>query len=210
MIRTILWDNDGVLVDTERLYFQSTKEVFAGIGIELTREQYIEHVLIAGNGTWHMAAEKGLSATEVERLREERNGRYVDLLSREKLVIDGVKEVLDSLHGRYSMGIVTSSRRDHLEIIHRSTGLMGYFDFVITANDCTRLKPHPEPYLTAVERSGTARDECVVVEDSQRGLAAAVSAGIKCMVVPGDLTRGSDFSGAYRILGNIREILHEL
>ena len=210
MIRTIFWDNDGVLVDTERLYFQTTKEVFAGIGIGLTREQYIEHVLVGGNGTWHMATEKGFSAAEVERLREERNDRYVDLLTREKLVIDGVREVLDSLYGRYSMGIVTSSQRHPLEIIHRATGLMDYFDFVITANDCTRLKPDPEPYLTAVERSGTAKDECIIVEDSQRGLAAAMSAGIRCMVVPGELTRGSDFSGAYRVLGSIREILQEL
>jgi hypothetical protein len=61
MIKAIFWDNDGVLVDTERLYFHATQHVLATVGILLTKEQYIALFLVQGKGAWHLAAEKGIS-----------------------------------------------------------------------------------------------------------------------------------------------------
>ncbi len=120
--------------------------------------------------------------------------------------MDGVTAMLDSLHGHYVMGIVTSSRRDHFDIIHRTTGLLRYFDFVLTADDCTYTKPHPELYLRAVEKSGVQPDECLAVEDSARGLTAARAAGIKCVVVPTPLTAHTDFTGAHRVITHIADL----
>jgi beta-phosphoglucomutase-like phosphatase (HAD superfamily) len=86
------------------------------------------------------------------------------------------------------------------------TGLLKYFDFVLTASDYRRVKPDPEPYLLAVDRSGVAREVCVAIDDSARGLESATRAGIRCIVVPTALTRRSNFSGAHRVLGSIGEI----
>ena len=124
--------------------------------------------------------------------------------------IDGVTDVLDALRGRYVMGIVTSSRRDHFDVIHRTTGLLEYFDFVLTSDDFTHVKPHPEPYLKAIEKSGVSREACLAIEDSERGLTAAKAAGIGCIVVPTALTRASVFAQADRVLGSITEILSVL
>ena len=210
MIKAILWDNDGILVDTERLYFLATRQVLAAIGINLTQEIYVEFFLNQGKGAWHLAEERGIAPEEIARLRNERDARYSRLLCEEALVIDGVETTLNALSRKYVMGIVTSSQRDHFELIHQSTGLLKYFDFVITSDNYTRFKPDPEPYLVAVERTGFGKDECLAVEDSERGLASATGAGVKCLVIPHELTRVCSFTGAYKILNNVREVASEL
>jgi HAD superfamily hydrolase (TIGR01509 family) len=129
------------------------------------------------------------------------------LLAQAPRLTAGITEVLDALRGKYVMGVVTSSRKDHFDLMHRTTGLLKYFDFVLTASDFSRVKPDPEPYLRAVDRSGVGRESCVAIEDSARGLESATGAGISCIVVPTALTQGSDFAGAHRVLGSIGEIL---
>jgi HAD superfamily hydrolase (TIGR01509 family) len=208
--KAILWDNDGVLVETEHLYFEATRHVMASAGIALTQEQYVEFFLVQGRGAWHLAEERGIDADDIERLRDERNALYSDLLASGPRLTADVEHVLDALRGRYVMGVVTSSRKDHFDVIHRSTGLLKYFDFVLAAGDYGQSKPDPEPYVRAVERSGVGREACVAIEDSERGLASAKGAGISCFVIPSALTRGREFAGADRILGSVVEILSVL
>jgi HAD superfamily hydrolase (TIGR01509 family) len=210
MIKAIFWDNDGILVDTERLYYIATQQMLATVGVQLTKEQYIELLLVQGKSPWYLAAEKGAAPDDIEKLRDKRNALYSALLEQEHIIIDGAGDVLEELNKRYVMGIVTSSRLDHFEIIHRRTGFLIYFKFVITLGDYSHSKPHPEPYLLAVERSGLKAEECLVIEDSERGLTAAKEAGIRCIVIPNEFTRGSNFSGAYKVLGDLQELLAEL
>jgi HAD superfamily hydrolase (TIGR01509 family) len=208
--KAIFWDNDGVLVNTEHIYFQATQRVLATIGISLTPEQYLQMFLVQGKGAWHLAEEKGFTTGEIEALRNQRNALYGQLLTEAPLVIDGVDRVLDSLHGRYLMGVVTSSRKDHFDVIHRNTGLLKYFDFVLTGEDYAQVKPDPAPYLKAIEKSGYGPEACLAVEDSLRGLTSAKAAGIKCIVVPTALTRTSNFDSADQVLENLHEILRFL
>jgi HAD superfamily hydrolase (TIGR01509 family) len=206
MIKAVFWDNDGVLVDTEHLYFDATREALESVGIELTPEQYVQYFLVEGRGAWHLAEARGIPPGRIERLKEQRNDLYARRLASEPCLIAGVSQVLDRLHGRYVMGVVTSSRRDHFDVIHRATGLMKYFDFVLALGDYARSKPEPDPYARAIERSGAAPEECVAVEDSERGLASAIRAGIRCIVVPGTLTRGRPFAGAHHVVKSVAEV----
>ncbi len=206
MIKAIFWDNDGVLVDTEILYYKANKETFAKIGIDLSEEIYVEYFLKSSKGTWHLAEAKGFTAEEISIFRKERDRLYSNLLIKEMKVIEGAEETLKKLYGNYKMGIVTSSRREHFEIIHGKSGLLSYFDFVLAGEDYENSKPAPDPYLKALELSRCSKDECIVVEDSERGLRAALAAGIKCLVIPTKLTRYSNFYGAERILTDIREV----
>ncbi len=210
MLRAVLWDNDGVLVDTEELYFRASREVLAGAGIELTRAHYMDVSMRQGLSVFDLAAAQGVDAERIEQLRLARNDLYGRLVSAGNLVIDGVAETLRALHGRVAMGIVTSSRRDHFELIHATTGLLPYFDFVLTREDFVQSKPHPDAYLAALERGGLHADECVAVEDSERGLVAATAAGLRCLVVPTALTRGSDFRAAHKVLRDVREVVAEI
>ncbi len=210
MLKAIFWDNDGVLVDTERLYFRATQHVLATVGVLLTQAQYIDLFLVQGKGAWHLAAEKGVSPSAIAQLRHARNALYSTFLCEEPLLMADVRAVLDTLHGAYVMGMVTSSEPDHFALIHQTTGLLPYFQFVLTARDYTHSKPHPEPYLLAVERSWYCKEECLVIEDSERGLMAATAAGLRCIVVPSAFTRGSNFAGAHKVLGSLTSLLEEL
>src|SRR4051794_15105500 len=98
MIKAIFWDNDGVLVDTERLYFKATQETLESVGVVLAHEQYVEFFLRQGRGAWHLLEERGVSAPEIERLRTRRNDLYSELLDREACAIDGVAGTLEILH----------------------------------------------------------------------------------------------------------------
>ena len=210
MIKALFWDNDGVLVDTERLYFLATRQILATVGVDLSREAFIDLFLIQGKGAWHLVRQKGFSPLAVEQLRDERNEFYSRLLSQREVVIDGVRDVLGALYGKYTMGVVTSSRREHFDLMHQSTGLLPFFSFVIAAGDYAKSKPDPEPYLLAVDRCGFNKEECLAIEDSERGLASALGAGIKCIVVLTDLTKGRQFAGAHKVLGAITDIMSEL
>lgn len=204
MIKAIFWDNDGVLVETEGLFFQANSETLAGVGIALQWEQFEEISLAKGGSVLQLAATPGTDA--FYRLRQKRDALYAELLAEKPLVMDGIRDVLDALHGKYVMGIVTSSGHEHFEIIHRQSGLLPYFQFVLTMKDCKHFKPHPEPYLKAMEVAGFAPEECLVIEDSPRGLAAAVSAGIRCIVIPSKFTRGSHFADAWKILASVKDL----
>ena len=210
MLKAIFWDNDGVLVDTERLYFAATQQILATVGITLSKEQFIELILVQGKGAWHLAIEKGVSPNRINDLRNQRDTLYSKLLSQNRSIIDGTREVLKTLHGNYLMGVVTSSRKEHFNLIHQSSGLLEYFSFVLTGEDYTKFKPDPQPYLLAVKKSGFQKEECIAIEDSERGLASAKNAGIGCFVIPTELTKTGNFSKADKILGNIKEVLKEL
>jgi HAD superfamily hydrolase (TIGR01509 family) len=206
MFRAILWDNDGVLVDTEHVYFQATRHVLAEVGVHLTEADYVQLFLVQGRGAWHLAEASGVSPEDIVKLRDRRNAVYAEWLERAPRIVPGITDTLDALHGKYVMGVVTSSRKDHFDVIHRTTGLLKYFEFVLTSEDFTRVKPDPEPYLRAIERSGVTAEECVAIEDSRRGLESALAAGIRCIVVPTGLTRGGLFAGAHKILRDVSEI----
>ena len=108
------------------------------------------------------------------------------------------------------MGIVTSSRKDHFDIIHKRNNILQYFDFVITPNDYANSKPNPEPYLLGIKHSGYKDVECIAIEDSERGVISAKQANLYCIAVPNQMTISSDFSKADIIVNNIDEIMNLL
>lgn len=197
MLNTILWDHDGVLVDTERHYFNATAEVLAGVGVNLTLAQYQQFHLVQSCGTWHLAGD--LPEDDIARMRDERNARYTELITTNNVMIPGALDLLRRLKSHYRMAVVTSSLRAPFEAIHRTTGLRDLVEFVLTNEDYGAAKPDPEPFLTAVARMGAAKENCIVVEDSTRGLAAARSAGLRCWIIRSDMAAGLDFSGAERM-----------
>jgi HAD superfamily hydrolase (TIGR01509 family) len=205
-IEAILWDNDGVLVDTESLYFQATREILATVGVELPERTYVQLFLVEGRGAWHLARERGLSAQAVAELTAKRNARYSELLSRTDVLLGGVAEALSRIGRRYRMAIVTSSTGEHFHVVHRQTGLLPHFEFSLTREHYVKSKPDPEPYLLAVERLRLPKERCLVVEDSERGLLAAKAAGLTCWVVPRGLSRHGSFALADRVLDGIAAV----
>ena len=204
--KAIFWDHDGVLVDTERLYFQATRDVLATVGVRLAVDSYRQLFLKESRGAWHLAAERGIAAAEIEKLRALRNERYRDMLLKGDVVVPGALELLERLKPRYRMAVVTSSHREHFDAIHNRTRLGGLVEFVVTPGDYTHYKPHPEPYLLALGRLGLPAGECIAVEDSERGLQSARAAGIRCLIVRTEMTAGCAFEGAERCFASLEEV----
>lgn len=202
----VLFDNDGVLVDTEPLYLRATQELLATVGVEIDAAIYRETSLVRGGTVFELAEAKGLGEGEIRALRVRRDLRYAELIRAGVEVLPGVHSTLRRLQGVRPMAIVTGSVRGHFEEIHRQTDLVGYFEFVLAEGDYARHKPHPDPYLMAAVRFGVAPERCLVIEDTQRGLAAADAAGMQCIAIPHALSRGSDFTRAVRVLDSMEAL----
>lgn len=202
----ILFDHDGVLVDTEPLYYRATCECLKPLGVELGMSQYLA-LMVDGASPWELARPFGADDDDIARARAGRNEMYQDLLRSEPIEIDGVEEVLQDLKGRYSMAIVTTSKPDDFELIHARRNIVPFMDFVLTRQHYKRSKPQPEPYLTALARFSIGPERALVVEDSQRGLRAAVAANIDCAVVHHPFTAPQDFSQATYRIAQLEELL---
>ena len=198
-VTDLLFDNDGVLVDTEEIFFEATRDVLRDEGGELTRETFVESSLVQGRNLI-AATLPDRDEAEVARLVEARNVLYAERLQEGVRPRAGVPEMLERLHGKRRMGIVTSARREHFEQIHRDTNLLRFFDFVLTREDYGQAKPHPEPYRAGLSRLGSPPERCVAIEDSVRGVASAHAAGLRVIALESELTRGGSFDRAWRIL----------
>jgi HAD superfamily hydrolase (TIGR01509 family) len=201
----ILFDHDGVLVDTEHWYYRAGERALAEIGLLLDLDQYLVD-MSQGAGTWAQARAAGVDDHTIDRLREVRNACYQEYLRTAAIEIDGVVEALAELSHYVRMAIVTTSKREDFDLIHQGRHIREYMDFVLVRDDYTRAKPDPEPYLTALNRFGAPREVTLVVEDSARGLRSAVSAGIECAIVYNEFTKSQDFSQAQYRIGTLAEL----
>src|SRR3954471_18297837 len=112
MLRAILWDNDGVLVDTERLFYEANRELFRPLGLELSEQHFFDWYLADNCGAWHLL-DPQIDQAGMDAWRSERNRRYAATLANEQIpAIDGVGAVLASLSPRLRMGVVTSANRE--------------------------------------------------------------------------------------------------
>jgi HAD superfamily hydrolase (TIGR01509 family) len=209
MKKYILFDNDGVLVETEPLYFEASKKAlkeFFDVNIQF--DDYMK-IMTDGNGVW-VAAPKA-TIEEIIIARNQRDIYYQEYLKKEDIAIDNVHDVLNELSKKYKMGIVTTSRRVDFELIHNNRGITDFMDFVLCVEDYPKSKPHPDPYLKGLEMFNANNDEAIVIEDSERGLISANRANIDCVIVENQFTKTQDFSTAkYKIekLEDIFKILN--
>ena len=206
-IDAILFDNDGVLVDTEPLFLQATQEILATVDVRVTAQDYHDISMRHGRSVFDLAEERGIPRAEIEALRARRGVRYAELIDAGVVVLDGVVASLERLRGTIPMAVVTSSNQDHFERIHRQTDLMRFFDFVLADGDYSDHKPHPAPYLAAAERFSVDPSRCLAIEDTERGLRSATAAKMSCVVIPNALSETGNFDSARGILGSMNELL---
>lgn len=210
-LKGILWDNDGVLVNTEHLFYESNREIFAEHGIDLTAKHFFDWFLTENFGAWHLLHDKGYAKAQTDALRDLRNQRYGARLHAEgQLQIPGIEKVLARLWQRVAMGVVTSAKLEHFQLIHGKLDLRPYFDFIVTEEDTQETKPSPQPYLLGLQKLGIGVEDCIAIEDSPRGLQAACSAGLRCIVLRHPLMQDFGFEGAYRVVDTPDQLLQEI
>ena len=206
MKKYILFDNDGVLVETEQYYYRANVKALAEFGVELSFDIYME-IMARGGTAWEVAKKHGFSQDEIDKKRAQRDIYYQEFIQNENIEIDGVLEVLQELSKSYKMGIVTTSRRVDFDLVHNNKlDIVSYMDFTLCVEEYPRSKPHPDPYLAGMKKFNATKDECIIIEDSQRGLSSAVNAGIECVIVDNEFTRTHDFSKASYKIQSIKDL----
>ena len=198
MIKAIISDFDGLILDTETPAYDSWQEIYQEYGCTLPLEFYATVLGGSGHEFDAIAYLSELSGKEldVEAIRERRWQRKLELVEAMRLLPGVLDTILYAKQRGLKLAVASSSPRrwvlPHLE----SLEINHYFETVVTGDQVSNVKPDPETYLEAVARLEVEPHEALAFEDSFNGLQAAKDAGLFCVVVPNLLTRNLDFSRA--------------
>lgn len=205
----LIFDFDGVIVDSEKLQFRSYSQVLAEFGVSVTVAEYGREWIAAGLGPEY-AVEKYDLPIGPDELRERKNPIYHQMLRAEAELIADVPETVAALSSRYPLAVATNSNRLDTGFVLDHFGLREYFSAVITREDYVERKPAPDAFLTAARALGREAGRCIVLEDAYKGVLAASRAGCPCVAIPNEFTRDNDFSLATAVIGSVSEITPEL
>jgi len=184
MPKAVIFDMDGVLVDSMPYHADAWRAVFADVGIQITRQDIYD--IEGGNheGIIRLVFKKAGKTPEPEEILElAKKKKEIFTRINKVTVFEGIYECLDLLKKRCLLGVVSGSDRAMvLELINRF--FPDTFDAVVTGNDVTEGKPSPEPYLKAVNMLRVRKNECIVIENAPLGVESAKLAGLYCIAIP--------------------------
>lgn len=205
----VIFDFDGVIVDSEELQYRAYGRVLADYGAAVTREEYEREWIAAGLGPEYAVRRFDLPITPDE-LRRVKEPVYHGLLSAEARLIPGAAAAIERLAAEFPLAVATNSTAADLALVFEPFDLRRHFTAVVTREDYSGRKPAPDAFLTAAERLGLPPAACVVIEDATKGVLAAQRAGCPCIAVPNDFTRNNDFSAATVVLQAMDDITGDL
>jgi HAD superfamily hydrolase (TIGR01509 family) len=195
-LRAIIFDCDGVLVDSEPIHYAAFKKTLAADGAALTEELYNERYLALDDrgafSKYHQDQGRLLSIDELRDLMNTKADIFRKLVETEGILpYPAVPELVMAVSQRYPLAIASGARKHELEMILEMAGIRRYFEAIISADDVEKGKPDPESFLKAVQAlnesgkrtSPIKPEECVVIEDSKQGVLSAHTAGMKCIAV---------------------------
>ncbi len=186
IFKSILFDLDGTLVDSESVHFDSWNEVLSVFSIQLNYDHYLREyagVSLPTNAE-RLIVLHNLNST-VESLVEQRQKVLMSrMVNHAPNFMPYAKETVEFFHSKnIQLGLVTSSSRSEVEIVLKETGLRKYFSSVVTRDDVERFKPDPEPYEQSAKSLGHKKSDYIVFEDSFSGVRSAKAAGLTCFAI---------------------------
>jgi HAD superfamily hydrolase (TIGR01509 family) len=208
VIKALLFDFDGTLVDTESIDLRTWHEVFEAHGVALPVDRFALRIgTLTGPDELEELDALLESPSDREAVVAGRRQRELELLELEPLR-PGVREYLEDAKSLgLRVGIVSSSTRSWIDRNLERLGLLdGWATVVCAEGDTTRCKPSPALYLEALEKLGVDAAEAIAIEDSPNGIAAARAAGIFCVAFPNDVTHALDFSHADLLLASLEDV----
>lgn len=207
MIRALIFDFDGLILETEVAVLQAWQETYEAHGAQLSASHWIRSI-----GSTDLFDPYDYLAEQIGRpvdraaIRTGYRARVFDLLAGISL-LPGVLGYLEEAREReMKLAVASSSPRDWVEPHLDQHGLLPFFNCIRCSDDVKRTKPDPELFLSALAGLGVAASEAVVLEDSPNGIRAARAAGIRSVAVPGPLTRDMEFEGAALRLESLADL----
>jgi HAD superfamily hydrolase (TIGR01509 family) len=210
MISAVIFDLDGLLADTEKLHMSAYQTVFSELGFELSDEEYANHWIRNGQGTDAFVAQQKNLEVDPNLVRREKARLYKKLVSSSAKPMPGACELLGVLQDKKPMGLATSSHPKDAYAVLKALDFEDFFCCVATKGSVERIKPYPDIFLYVAKEMNIPPENCVVLEDAEKGILAANAAGMKSIAVPNIHTMNNDFSKATLVLNSLEEVSYEL
>jgi beta-phosphoglucomutase len=188
MIKAIIFDMDGVLVDSEPFHVDIERRQFQLNHLSISEEEHHQYVGVASDVMWREIAKGHSLSIGVEELIEMNKKESIRYFSelKEIPVMPGLFDLLEKLTRKnYPMAVASSSFPEIIELILERTGLLKYFKVVVSSHEAGMSKPEPDVFLLAANRLGINPEECIVIEDSANGILAAHAANMSCIAYKG-------------------------
>ncbi len=194
MLRAVIFDFDGVITDSETLHLRAFNQVLSQYGVEITTKDYYEDYLgLIDIDCFRLVAERnrlGLDRQGIENLVKEKNQIFEKLAKAESRIIEGVRDFLQMLkQNNIPMAIYSGALLAEIELILEQAELRPFFEAIVSAEQVKNGKPNPEGFLLALRKlnednqNPILANECIVIEDSHWGLAAAKAAGMHTVAI---------------------------
>lgn len=209
MIKTVIFDMDGVIVDTEPVHHHAYDQHFKQLNIEVSPEMYAS---FTGNSTKNIYERlKGIYEIEydVPTLVQSKRNFFNDAFDRKEdlFLLDGVEDLIKELHSNgMQLVLASSSAKVTIDRVFSRFGLHKYFSHIVSGEDFPNSKPHPAIFQHAAFLSGTTVENCIVIEDSTNGILAAKAAGIYCVGYDSFHSKMQDYSKADKVITHFSEL----
>jgi HAD superfamily hydrolase (TIGR01509 family) len=207
LIRAIVFDFDGLILDTEEPVYRSWLEVYQAHGEELPFERWVQ---IVGSTTlgFHPQhhLEERLGRSLPKEVLDRRIGRRTELILAQKLLPGVVQHIESAKAMGMKLGVASSSTADWVRGHLARLGILDSFDCLRCRDDVVNAKPEPDLYIAVLECLGVPASETIAIEDSPNGVMAAKRAGLRCVAIPNSITARLDLGQADLVLGSLADV----
>lgn len=203
-VKAVIFDRDGVIINTDGIVIYSVKEAFKRLGF-VVQDEDVPQIIGRSFDVYKDYFVKKWDFN-LDEYRKIQNGIFYENLNKAEF-FQGALDLIKCLHTKkVPIAVTTSAGREGTMLILNKAGIAEMFDVIITKDDITNFKPHPEPYLKTAEKLGVEAKYCVAIEDTALGVESAKNAGMMCIAIPNEHTRDQDFSTADVVLESANEV----
>ena len=208
-IDAVIFDMDGVLIDTERISFNAFKEVLSGYNYEMSEAFYLTMIGRNVKSIKELMLEEYGNDFPFEEVYKKKVKIAIDTIDRDGVIVKpGVHEIVDYLkNNNYKVAVATSTSRERAHYLLQQVGIKEKVNYIICGDQVENSKPNPEIFLKAAKGLAVEPENCIVIEDSDAGILAASRAGMKGINVPDMKMPDEDMKKlAYKICGSLHEV----
>ena len=206
MIKAVIFDMDGVIVDSEPINYEVIRITFEKAGVKISKKEFIEEWIVKGTGSREAIKRHNIKMS-FEDLQKIKKKIYLDILKRKVKLKPNAKRTIINLYKKYKLALASQGHRYNIDIIVKKFKLSKFFQAIIGKQDVNKGKPNPEIFLKASKELKVKPEECLVIEDAEKGIIAAKRAGMVCIAVPDTWTKKyNDFSKADLVVNLLGEI----